>query len=68
MTVNKHFAQDGTALDECMDQLVEVLAQLLEEPEKPAAGAAKQGIVPATADLRSGATGVIHVVGKNPKK
>ena len=37
MTVNKQFAQDGAALDDRMDQLLEVLVQLLEEPNPPAA-------------------------------
>jgi hypothetical protein len=32
MNVTKRFAADGTALDDCLDQLVEVLAQLLEDP------------------------------------
>lgn len=65
MTVNKRFAQDGTALDDCMDQLLEVLAQLLEEPQNQAAagGAAQPG-----SDLPSGDDRVIHVVVHNQKK
>jgi hypothetical protein len=35
MTVKKRFAQDGSDLDGRMDQLVEVLAQLLDEPSHP---------------------------------
>lgn len=35
MTVNKQFSQHRSALDGCMDQLVEALAQLLEEPQNP---------------------------------
>ncbi len=53
MTIIKSFAQDGTALDDCMDQLVEVLKQLLDEQP--------------VSDLRSGATRVIHVVGEPTK-
>lgn len=68
MTVNKHFAQDGNALDERMDQLVEVLAQLLEEPQNPQTAAADNQDTAAIADLRSADDRVIHVVGKNPKK
>jgi hypothetical protein len=37
MTVNKHFAQDDTALDDHMDALIEVLAELLGESKDPAA-------------------------------
>jgi len=57
MTITKAFAQDGTALDDCIDQLVEVLAQLLDEKQVPA---------PIT-DLHSDDTGGIHVV-REPKK
>lgn len=65
MTVNKQFAQDGVALDDCLDQLVEVLAQLLEEaPNPPTATAANPEAVTASSDLRSGNDRVIHVVVK----
>jgi hypothetical protein len=56
MTVIKRFAQDDTRLDDCMDQLVEVLAQLLDEKPDPGA----------IGDLHSRDTRVIHVVGENP--
>lgn len=62
MTINKQFAQDGNALDDCMDQLVEVLAQLLEEPQDPASGAGDQAGATPVDDLRSGDDRVIHVV------
>jgi hypothetical protein len=57
MTVIKRFAQEGNSLDDCMDQLVEVLAQLLDGKQVPA---------PIT-DLHSDDTGGIHVV-REPKK
>jgi hypothetical protein len=57
MTIIKRFAQDGTALDDGMDQLVEVLAQLLDEQWDPAT----------ITDLRSGDDRGIPVVGE-PKK
>jgi hypothetical protein len=57
MTIIKSFAQDGTAPDDCMDQLVEVLAQLLDEQRDPAT----------LTDLRSGDDRVTHVVGE-PKR
>ena len=37
MTVNKQFAQDGAPLDECMESLLVVLAELLEESKVPPA-------------------------------
>lgn len=37
MTVIRHFAQGNTALDEHMDALLEILAELLAEPQDPAA-------------------------------
>jgi len=44
MITIREFAPDGTALDDHMDSLLEVLAELLEEPENPpAAGTANQG-------------------------
>jgi hypothetical protein len=53
MTVNEQFAQHGTGLDDCTGQLIEVLAELLEEPPDPAASStAKQGGAVAIADLR----------------
>jgi hypothetical protein len=57
MTIIKSFAQDGNALDGCMDQLVEVLAQLLDEKPVPA---------PIT-DLHSDDTRGIHVVRESKK-
>jgi hypothetical protein len=69
MKINKQFAQDGTGLDDCMDPLLEVLAQLLSEQTDAAAGDAKdQGKREAPADLRSGGERAIHVVVTNPKK
>jgi hypothetical protein len=41
MIVKKQFAQEGDALDERMDQLVEVLAQLLEDPPRAPDGRAE---------------------------
>ena len=58
MTVKKQFAQDGGDLDASMDQLVEVLAQLLDEP----AGPQNQDAAPAIADLHSGNDRGIHVI------
>jgi len=58
MTVKKQFAQDGGDLDASMDQLVEVLAQLLDEP----AGPQTQDTAPAIADLPSGNDRGIHVI------
>jgi hypothetical protein len=57
MKIIKSFAQDRNTLDERMDQLVEVLAQLLDE----AAGA-----TPIT-DLRSVGGRGTHVVGEPTK-
>lgn len=54
MTIRKQFAQDGAALDDRMEQLLEVLVQLLEE--HPSA---------ATSDLRLGSTRATHVSVKN---
>ncbi len=53
MTIIQRFAEDASGLDDCMDQLVEVLAQLLDEQPVP--------------DLRSDDARVIHVVGE-PKR
>lgn len=64
MTVNKQFALDGGGLDASMEQLVEVLAQLLEEP----AGPLNQGAAPVIADLHSGDGRVINVIEKEPEK
>jgi hypothetical protein len=64
MTVKKQFAQDGGDLDGCMDQLIEVLAQLLDEP----VSAPNPGAAPPAADLHSGNDRVIHVVVQNPNK
>jgi len=61
MTVNKQFAQDGTGLDDCMDELIEGLVELLEEPQDQAAA----GV---TSDLRSGGDRVIHVVVNKPEE
>ena len=54
MIIKKQFAHHGVALDDRMDQLVEVLVQLLEE--NPLA---------ATSDLRLGSTRATHVSVKN---
>ena len=67
MTVNKQFAQDDNALDDQMDSLLEVLAELLEEPQYPAAGADDQAGAVATAELLSGPNRAIHVVSKQEK-
>jgi len=43
MTVNKQFAREGAPLDDCMESLLEVLAEMLKETEDPAcAGAGNQ--------------------------
>jgi hypothetical protein len=69
MTVKKQFAQDGAPLDDCMESLLEVLAELLEEPENPpVAGTENQGTGEASADLRSGDDRAIHVVVNNQEK
>jgi hypothetical protein len=63
MTVNKQFAQDGAPLDECMESLLEVLAELLQEtPDQPTAEAVNQGNCGAIAALRSQGDRAIHVV------
>ena len=63
MTIAKQFARVSTALDEHMDQLIEVLVALLEDPPTRLMGdvdfqPAKAGI----ADLRSRRHGVTHVL------
>jgi hypothetical protein len=69
MTIKKQFAQAGAGLDDCMDQLLEVLAQLLSEQQEPAGdGVANRGEVETPADLPSGDERAIHVVVNNPKK
>ncbi len=62
MIVNKQFAQDGVDLDGCLDQLVEVLAQLLEEVPNPVAGAENPRAATAIPDLPLGNDRAIHVV------
>jgi hypothetical protein len=57
MRILKCFAQDGNALDDCMEQLVEALTQLLDEKPVPA---------PITG-LHSDDTRGIHVVGESEK-
>jgi hypothetical protein len=52
MTVKKVHAQDGAALDDCMESLLEVLVELLEEKEDPAS----------SAELHSAADRATHVV------
>ena len=69
MTVNKQFAQDGNALDDHMEQLLEVLVQLLEEPPKRLVATHNRSVAATMADLHSGDTGVIHVsVGNSPNQ
>ena len=58
MTIKKHFAIDGGDLDASMDELVEVLAQMLDEPTS----AENQGTTPAIVDLHSPNDRVIHVI------
>ena len=68
MTIAKQFARVSTALDEHMDQLLEVLAALLEEPQNLLApSAANRGAKAAIADLRSVDDGVTHMVVKPGK-
>jgi hypothetical protein len=64
MTVKKQFALDGGDLDASMDQLVEALAQLLDEP----AGAKNQGAAAATTDLHSRDERGTHVMESKPTK
>lgn len=59
MTVHQHFAQDRGQLDACMDQLVEVLVQLLAEPEP--------GVRMACTHLHSESDRAIHVSDSKPK-
>jgi hypothetical protein len=63
MTVNKKFAVNGGDLDALMDQLVEVLAQLLEEPVGPQ----NQGHLVGMSDLHLGNDRGIHVIEKEPE-
>ncbi len=55
MTVKRDFAQDGGELDACMDQLVEVLVQLLEDKVDP-------HIPSPIGDLHSENDRAIHVI------
>jgi hypothetical protein len=64
MTVKKHFAGDGGDLDALMDQLVEALAQLLDDPADPRNSDAQR----AMANLLSGDDRGIHVIERQPKK
>jgi len=64
MTVNKQFAEDCGDLEASMDQLVEVLAQLLDEPASPQ----NPDAAPPIADLHSGHDRGIHVIGNKLKK
>ena len=53
MTVKQQFALDGNAVADHMDALLEVLAELLEEPPDPAASSTdNQGGAVAITDLR----------------
>ena len=65
MTINKQFAQDGTAVDDHMDSLLEVLAELLEEGQGQAADGDNQA---GGAELLSGNDRAIHVVVNNQEK
>jgi hypothetical protein len=63
MQITKQFALDSTALEEHMNQLIEVLAALLEEPQTvlaPRVG--QQRVEAALADLRSSDGRVTHVL------
>ncbi len=60
MTVNKRFAQDGGELDACMDQLVQVLVQLLEDKVDP-------HIPSPIGDLHSDSERAIHVSESEPE-
>ena len=64
MTVSKRFAPDGGELDPCMDQLVEVLAQLLQLPEDPE----EEGAIPSMIDLHSPGPRAIHVMENSSDK
>jgi len=64
MTVKKQFAQDGADLEVRMDQLVVVLAQMLDEP----AAADRPAKTSPNADLRSVDDRDIHVIENNPRK
>jgi hypothetical protein len=70
MTFNKQFAPDATGLDDRIEQLVEAIAQLLEDPQfSGAAGANNHGATAAISDLRSAANRAIHVsVGNSMKE
>jgi len=68
MTVIKRFAQDSTAMGACMDQLVEVLVQLLEDKQDSRIEeTANQLDAAKIAHLHSQNNRVIHVVGANPQ-
>ena len=62
MQIMKQFATDSTSLDEHLDQLIEVLAELLEENLGPARSTGHQVAETAIADLRSSEHGVTHVL------
>jgi hypothetical protein len=69
MSINKLFAQDSAALDDCMDQLVEALVKLLEEPQNQSATDAENQVPAAvTATLRSEGNRAINVSVRNSKK
>jgi hypothetical protein len=62
MTISRLFASDSTALDEHLDQLVEVLAELLAEPIGPAHCADDQENRTVLTGLRSSSNRVTHGV------
>jgi hypothetical protein len=62
MIINKQFAHDSLALDDRMDQLLEVLVQLLAEPTPPAADD------PGVPDLHWASTRATHVSVNNLKQ
>jgi hypothetical protein len=64
MTVNKQFAHDGGEIDASMDQLIEALTQLLDEPASPQ----NQDAALVMADLHLENDGGIHVIENKPTK
>jgi hypothetical protein len=67
MQIMKQFATDSTSLDEHLDQLIEVLAELLEDYLGPALSASHQRAEVTAGELRPSGDRVTHVVVNPPK-
>jgi hypothetical protein len=62
MQIKRQFAADNTALQEHLDQLIEVLADLLEDYLGPALSASHQRAEVTAGELRPSGDRVTHVV------